>query len=148
MSTTKTATPTSEHIGPLRIPPVVSSVNEGFWRGGEHGELRIVRCHACGLYNHPPRERCRACHSADVAADAVSGRGTIVTYTVNHQQWNPAGHVEPYVIALVALDEEPQVQLMTNVVGCTPDEVTIGAAVSVVFEQLDDVWLPLFELVR
>jgi uncharacterized OB-fold protein len=34
---------------------------------------------------------------------------------------------------------------MTNIVNCEPDEVSIGMPVQVVFEQHDDVWIPLFE---
>jgi len=50
----------------------------------------------------------------------------------------------PYVIALVEIDEQPSVRLMTNIVECDPDDVHIGMAVEVTFEHSDDVWLPLF----
>jgi uncharacterized OB-fold protein len=49
------------------------------------------------------------------------------------------------VIAIVEIEEEPGVRLTTNIVGCSPDDVHIGMPVQVVFEQYDDVWLPLFE---
>jgi acetyl-CoA acetyltransferase len=74
----------------------------------------------------------------------VSGRGTIVGFTVNEHRWHPAFE-PPYVVANVALAEDPSVHLTTNVVGCTPAEVAVGQVVSVRFEQHDDVWLPLFE---
>jgi uncharacterized OB-fold protein len=54
----------------------------------------------------------------------------------------------PYVIALVELDEQPALRLMTNIVNCEPADVAIGARVRVVFEHHDDVWIPLFELHR
>ena len=73
------------------------------------------------------------------------GRGTVVGFTVNAHQWLP-GFDPPYVIANVALADDPSVHLTTNIVGCEPDEVHIGQVVSVVFEQHEDVWLPLFEL--
>jgi acetyl-CoA acetyltransferase len=74
----------------------------------------------------------------------VSGRGTVVAFTVNHHPWLP-GFEPPYVIANVALEEDPGVRLTTNVVGCEPAEVHVGQEVAVRFEQCDDVWLPLFE---
>jgi hypothetical protein len=74
----------------------------------------------------------------------VSGRGTVVAFTVNRHRWLP-GFEPPYVIANVALAEDPTVHLTTNVVGCDPDEVHIGQEVMVRFEPADDVWLPLFE---
>ena len=74
----------------------------------------------------------------------VSGRATVIGFTVNHHQWLP-GFEPPYVIANVALAEDPAVRLTTNIVGCEPDEVRVGQEVMVRFEQYDDVWLPLFE---
>jgi uncharacterized OB-fold protein len=48
----------------------------------------------------------------------------------------------PYVVALVELDEGPR--LISNVVGCTPEEVEIDMAVEVVFEEAGDCRLPRF----
>jgi len=74
----------------------------------------------------------------------LSGRATVVGFTVNHQQWLP-GFEPPYAIANVALAEDETVHLTTNVVGCDPDDVHIGQEVVVRFEQHEDVWIPLFE---
>jgi acetyl-CoA acetyltransferase len=63
---------------------------------------------------------------------------------VNEQQWLP-DLPPPYVIATVALAEDPDVRLTTNIVGCAPDEVRIGQQVAVRFEESGDVRLPLFE---
>jgi acetyl-CoA acetyltransferase len=74
----------------------------------------------------------------------VSGRATVIGFTVNHHQWHPDLE-PPYVIANVALDEDASVRLTTNIVGCDPDAVHIGQRVHVRFEPQEDVWLPLFE---
>jgi acetyl-CoA acetyltransferase len=74
----------------------------------------------------------------------VSGRGTVVGYTVNQHQWSPA-FAPPYAIANVALEEDATVHLTTNIVGCDPYDVHVGQQVAVRFEHHDDVWLPLFE---
>jgi uncharacterized OB-fold protein len=50
------------------------------------------------------------------------------------------------VIGLVAIDEQPDVRLITNLVDCAPDDVEIGSQVEVVFEHQQDVYLPLFRL--
>jgi acetyl-CoA acetyltransferase len=81
--------------------------------------------------------------SCELAPADVSGRGTVVACTVNHQQWLPDPS-PPYVVAIVALDEDPRVRLTTNVVDVVPTEVHIGLPVAVRFEQQDQVWLPLF----
>jgi uncharacterized OB-fold protein len=48
-------------------------------------------------------------------------------------------------VAIVEIDEEPDVRLTTNIVGCDVDAVCIGMPVTVLFEQWDDMWIPLFE---
>jgi len=130
---------------PFRLRPRVTAANEHFWRGGREGELRFLRCGPCGCWIHPPSPRCPACLSKDVAPAAVSGLGTVYSFTLNHQPWVPSPD-HPYVIALVALDEQDGLRLMTNVVNCPAESVSIGLRVRVVFENHDDdVWFPLFE---
>ncbi len=73
----------------------------------------------------------------------VSGRGTIIGFTVNRHQWHPAFE-PPYAVAVVALDEDPGVRLTTMIVDSDPAAVAIGQEVSVRFEHHEDVWLPLF----
>ena len=127
------------------LPPVpaVTDLNEHFWRGGETGGLLIQRCGACGFWLHPPSPVCRRCLSSDVGPVAVSGRGRVRTFTVNHQPWFP-GLPTPYVIAIVELDEQPGLQFLTRLVDCSPDTVTSGLRVEVRFEPHGDVHLPLF----
>jgi uncharacterized OB-fold protein len=130
--------------GPFRILPELTKENEHFWRGGEAGELRFLRCLACRTYVHPPAPVCPSCFARELAAEAVSGRGTVYSFTVNHQAWVPNDPV-PYVIAIVELDEQAGLRLTTNIVGCAPEAVKIGMRVRVVFEPAGDVFVPLFE---
>ncbi|HEX5586341.1 MAG TPA: OB-fold domain-containing protein [Acidimicrobiia bacterium] len=127
--------------------PVVTRTTEAFWTGGAAGELRIQRCQTCGYWIHPPVGFCPACESRDTAPEAVSGLATVASCTVNHQAWEPGLEV-PYVLALVELDEQADVRLATNVVNCDVDDVHIGMRVQVLFEQHDDVWVPLFQPAR
>ncbi|MDT5299373.1 MAG: uncharacterized protein QOG79_2615 [Mycobacterium sp.] len=69
----------------------------------------------------------------DVAPEPVSGKATVAAYTVNRQNWIP-GFEPPYVVAMVELDDEPDVRLITNVVGVPVDDVRVGMAVEVFFE--------------
>jgi len=124
--------------------PQPTPASADFWTAGGEGELRITRCGDCSAYTHPPLPRCRSCRSANTAPEPVSGRATVVGFTVNHQMWLPS-LPPPYVVAIVALDEDDGVRLTTNIVGCDPDDVRIGMKVRVVFEKAEDVHLPLFE---
>jgi uncharacterized OB-fold protein len=85
------------------------------------------------------------CRSPVEWVDA-SGGGTVYSYTVIRQNFSRAFRdLLPYVVALVDLDEGPRV--MTNIVGCDPADVRIGARVDVHFEPVsDEVALPLFQL--
>jgi acetyl-CoA acetyltransferase/uncharacterized OB-fold protein len=106
--------------------------------------LRIARCADCGAYTHPPLPRCRSCRGGRLALAPVSGRAVVAGFTVNHQQWLP-GFPPPYVIAVVALEEDDGVRLTTNIVNCPAADVRIGMPVRVLFEKAGEVYLPLFE---
>ena len=84
------------------------------------------------------------CRSRAHRPTEVSGRATVVGFTVNAHMWHPA-FPPPYVVANVALEEDPSVRLTTNITGCEPDEVHIGQRVAARFESHGDVCIPLFE---
>jgi len=129
---------------PFRVLPRLDETNRHFWTGGEAGELRFLRCGACGYWLHPPGPMCPRCLGDELAVAAVSGEGTVHTFTINHQAWYP-GLDPPYAVAIVELPEQEGLRLTTNIVGCDPGDVRIGMRVRVAFERYDDVWLPLFE---
>jgi uncharacterized OB-fold protein len=127
-----------------RPKPQATISSEPFWTSGADGRLRIAHCQSCRRYHHPPQPTCPACHGTQVAMTPVSGQAVVAGFTVNEHQWLP-GFPPPYVVAVVALDEDLSVRLTTNIVGCEPGDVTVGLRVRVVFEQQDDFWFPLFE---
>ncbi len=129
----------------IRLPlPALEPESERFWRACREGRLEIARCTACAWYVHPPRPVCPRCGGREVAWEPVSGRATVVSYTVNHQRWMPGMDV-PYTIGLVELVEQADLRLTTNIVGCAPDAVTIGMPVRVTFQPAsDEIALPLF----
>ena len=129
----------------MRPLPELTPATEWFWTSGAEGHLRIQRCQDCHTFVHPPVPICPVCRSRHWEPTVVSGRGTIIGVTVNRHQWHP-DFTPPYVIAVVALAEEPTVRLTTNIVDADPDQVTIGQEVTVTFEHHEDVWLPLFSL--
>jgi uncharacterized OB-fold protein len=145
---TAEATATDTTPAPFRILPRIDDRNRFFWTSGADGRLRFLRCQDCGYFVHPPTPICPKCHSKDVAPEAVSGRATVATYTINHQPWMP-GLEPPFVVAIVEIEEQPDVRLTTNVVNCAPEDVRSGMPVTVLFEhhpdEPDDVYLPLFE---
>ena len=132
-----------------RPVPELTPANEWFWTGGADGRLRIQGCDDCGALVHPPVPICPSCRSREHSPVVVSGRATVAGYTVNRHHWLP-GFEPPYVIAVVALEEDPSVRLTTNLPDVTPEqiergEVGIGSEVAVRFEPHGEVWVPLFD---
>ena len=123
--------------------PVVTPLDEHFWRGGAACRLLILRCDHCALWLHPPGPVCRRCFSTALTPTAVSGRGRVRTFTVNHQPWFNALPV-PYVLAIVELPEQAGLQFLTRLVDCPTERARAGLAVRVCFEAHGDVHLPLF----
>jgi uncharacterized OB-fold protein len=130
---------------PMEPPlPRITPETGFFWTSGADGVLRVQRCPETGRWLHPPRPDCGPSGTLTPVPTAVSGRGTVFSYTVNHQAFLPAP-TPPYVVAIVELDEQEGLQMMTRIVGCDPADVHIGQRVRVVFEQHGEVYLPFFE---
>ena len=127
--------------------PLITLDNEFFWTSGADGKLRLQECGDCTALIHPPAPVCRYCRSHNLNARAVSGRATLAGFTVNHR-FSVPGLTAPYVVAQVAIAEDPRVRLTTNIIDCDPEQLELGQQVEVVFEQNEDVWLPLFRLVE
>ncbi|SPM34599.1 Acetyl-CoA acetyltransferase, partial [Mycobacterium rhizamassiliense] len=128
---------------PGRPLPLVTQENEFFWTSGADGKLRLQECKACAALIHPPAPVCRYCRSRDVGVREVSGRATLAGFTIN-ERFSLPGLAAPYVIAQVAIAEDPRVRLTTNIVESDADSLELGQQVEVVFEQVEDVWFPLF----
>ncbi|AUW60035.1 DNA-binding protein [Sphingobium sp. SCG-1] len=118
-------------------------MNNYFWTSGRVGKLQIRRCGECGTYHHPYQGACHICGSRNVGPREVSGRGTVVAVTINHQPWFPGVPV-PYVLALVELEEQASIRLMTNLPGVSVEEAKPGMQVEVCFEQHGEIYVPQF----
>jgi acetyl-CoA acetyltransferase/uncharacterized OB-fold protein len=123
--------------------PLVTDENEFFWTSGADGRLRFQECENCKALIHPPAPVCRYCRSREIGVRTVSGRATLSSFTVNHRFSIP-GLPAPYVVAQVAIEEDPRVRLTTNAVECDPDDLELDMRMEVVFSRHGDVWLPLF----
>jgi acetyl-CoA acetyltransferase/uncharacterized OB-fold protein len=126
-----------------RTLPSVTPETEFFWTSGADGRLRVLECRSCMALIHPPQPICRYCRGHDIKPMVVSGYAVLIGFTVNHR-FSAPGLTPPYVVAQVALEEDPRVRLTTNVVDCEPDRLRLGMRMRVVFEPAGDVWLPLF----
>lgn len=125
----------------MKPVPDYSEVTEPYWRAAAEGRFTLPRCNACERVQYPPRRWCPHCWSNDLSWTEVSGRAHVLTFTVVHQPPSE-GFDTPYVLAVVQLEEGPQ--MMCNIVDIAPGDVTIGMAVTVTFEPRGDIALPQF----
>ncbi len=75
----------------------------------------------------------------------ATGKGVLWSYVINHRAAPGFEQEAPYAIAVVKLDEGPQ--MMTNIVGCpqTPEALQLDMPMEVVFEPATDaISLPKF----
>lgn len=130
--------------GPRFDLPTIEDESRPFWDAAREGKFLINRCNACGLAFHYPRPFCPTCWSEDVSWEEASGRGTIYTYsTVFMNDLPPFKDRLPYVAAAVDLEEGPRI--MTNIVDCDPESLSVGMAVEVTYLELTpEITAPMF----
>ena len=130
---------------PLPLPEITPE-SEAFWTGGAVGELRIMRCTSCDHRIHPPQIICPLCLSREIAPVVASGRGTIHSFTINHQKWLP-DLVVPYALAVIDLDDQPGVRMTAQLRCDSFADIAINKPVIVGFEAREDIFMPFFNLV-
>jgi uncharacterized OB-fold protein len=143
----------TQHLTPDGfLLPLQDDDGRPFWEGTLQDELRMQACSGCGRLRFPPRPMCPWCRSLDSRWKTMSGRGTIWSFVVPHPPLLPAyAELAPYNVVVVALDEEPIIRLVGNLVAdedgpineVDPATIGIGQEVRVVFQRIaDDVALP------
>ena len=80
-----------------------------------------------------------------LAVRGVSGEGSVFSFAVYRRSYHPA-LPEPYTVALIQLREGPR--LISNIVGCAPEEVRVGMPVRVRCDDVGEFTLPRFEPAR
>lgn len=129
----------------MKPTPEPDDVTAFYWRGAAEGTLLVLRCVACGYLSHPPDVACARCGAAALDPAPMSGFGTVYSFTIVRQAFDPAFVPEiPYVVALVELDEQPGLLLLANIVDIDIDAVDIGLRVEVTFEDRDGHAVPQF----
>jgi len=118
-----------------RMEPPEDPELQTFWDGTRRQELLIPHCTDCGRAFWYPRITCPACLSENIDWRASAGAGEVHAVSVMHR-------VTPYAVVLVDLDDG--VRLMSNIVGVDAVDVTVGMRVRLTWEALSDgrhLWL-------
>ena len=116
--------------------PVPDEMSKPFWDACNEGRLVIQNCKACNNMQYPPQPTCDLCGSKDnLEWREVSGRGRIHTYGVVYDC--PVRMLQtdqPFNVAVISLEEDPEVLMYSHLPGTPVDEVPVGASVQVEFE--------------
>jgi len=136
----------TDYVSLMRAPTVDT---QAFWDGCQEGKLLVNRCEICSRYSYFPRLHCPFCGHADVRPTAVSGDGSIYSFTT--VRFSPFGDrwksEIPYVVAQVDLDEG--VRFLSRVIAPEIGQrIAIGCRVRVHFVNVHDseMLLPFFQL--
>jgi len=123
-------------LGDDWLLPALDAKNRAWFTSGS---LSLQSCTSCSAVQFPPEDVCRSCGSFELGARASAGRGRVESVVVVHHAVHPLLRPRvPYAVALVSLDDAPDVRLLGNVANRAPDRVAIGDRVRVVFEELSD----------
>jgi uncharacterized OB-fold protein len=115
--------------------PIPDAMDKPFYDACNRERLVIQYCANCLRYQFPPRPVCTRCGNDAVQWRQLSGRGRIISRVVVHD--TPTSSLipgQPFNVAAIALDEEPDVIMLSHLPGTPVDQVPIGAAVEVIFE--------------
>jgi uncharacterized OB-fold protein len=126
------------------LPPTApDALDLPMWEACRRGELLIHRCDLCGRVSWPSWS-CTEHGGQAMSWTLAAGTGTLHTFTVYHHTYSPSSpRPTPYVVAIVRLDEGPDVH--TSIVGCAPELCHIGMRVAVEFQDHPDGYsLPVF----
>ncbi len=131
----------SDYAKPIPTP---SEDSVPFWEAAKGHELKLQQCGACNAFRFPPAEVCSECTSDAYEWKPVSGKGRVFSFVIYHRAYHPGFKEElPYVVAVIELDEGPR--MLSNVMGCKPEEVRCDMPVEVAFEDItDEMTLPKF----
>ncbi len=134
------------HLGASRPVPHPDAASAPFFDGLRQGQWRVQSCTACST-GQLGRTRCVACRSPELVWQDGSGEGTIFALATvvanNNEAFN---HGRPYNIAIVQLDEGPQIY--SNIVGMSGEHLRIGLRVRVVYTALSGgEVVPAFEVI-
>ena len=132
----------TDPLAESRFLPELTDLTRAYWTGGLDGKLLLMRCESCQTWVNPPESLTCGCGGV-LSPQESCGTGTVFTFSINHQPYNPVVP-NPYVVALVEMDDQPNLRVFTNILGCEASEVSVGMTVEVRFEDHGDKAVPIF----
>ena len=124
-----------KHI--TRPLPTITPDNQEFWNSTKEHAAKLQRCNVCGNFWYYPGPVCHHCGAQDWTWTALSGKGTIYSFSVlERAKGNPYENDVPIAIVLVRLEEGPVI--MSNLFDYEPADLAIDAPVQMTYEDVND----------
>jgi uncharacterized OB-fold protein len=117
----------NDTLSVTREAPPSHTFSKPYWDGTRERKLLLQYDPATKRYQFYPRPTGLASGRRKLEWREVSGKGEVFTYTVARRTREPFRGHEPFLIAMVTLDEG--VNVMANMVDCRLDEIRIGLRV-------------------
>jgi uncharacterized protein len=132
----------SDYTKPLPRP---TPQDRFHWEGLKQHQCLVQQCARCGQLQWYPRDMCSRCSSFDLTSKRVEPAGTVFTYTTQYHATGSKFDAEvPYTVAVVELDEHPEIRLVGRL-AADPAAVHVGLpVVGDYLDATDDVTFLLF----
>jgi uncharacterized OB-fold protein len=124
--------------------PNPTAETKPFWDYCKQHELRMQKCTQCGHIRSYGSGICPQCSSTDNEWVKFSGKGKVYSFSIVHYVYNKAfANDVPYAVASIEL--EHGVRMLSNIIGCKMEDITVDMPVEVVFEDITEEYtLPKF----
>lgn len=131
------STAVNDTLDVKRGPVPARRYSKPFWEATREKKLLVQYDRKSGRYQFYPRATSVATgRRRDLEWREVSGKGEIFSFTIARRARPPFEGHEPFVLAVVTLDEG--VNVLANLVHCTLEEIRIGMRVVPFWAPLPD----------
>jgi uncharacterized OB-fold protein len=130
----------------IRLTP--NEWTQPFWDAAATHRLVVPCCTSCSTFRFPPGPFCWRCRAQAVEWVEHDGRGEIYSFTVvRHAVIPDVRDALPVIAAVVELPGTNECRVVGNVVDCEPDDVKIGAPVTLDwYDVREGTSVPVFRL--
>lgn len=127
---------------PLPAPdPHIEADAAPYWEAAREHRLVLPRCAECSTFIWYPRGFCPACGSFTIDWVEAPGTGRIYSFSIPRRGQGAYRDSAPYVLAYVELDLPDGLpdgpRIITNIVGCAPDDVAVDLPVVAVWHDTE-----------
>lgn len=89
-----------------KLPQLYSHYDKPMWESASQGTLKLQRCQRCASFRYPPGPACPECLCLGYEWAPVSGKASLLSWTVFHRQYLPA-YPPPTLVIAAQLEEGP-----------------------------------------